>query len=333
MQVEIVRLAGVVGAFNVDWKRPGRSKAEALALVRDELEALAAQARDEDPEMIPVVVSLIHLLADFRDGAVPEDLGEQLFQLLEENLSRNWLPPDWSDWLARWVLHGEPVAAHPGPAGPLGCTLIRWGAFCDYYAAAYGKAKFSPHDQQRLWERLEQGRLQMTQRELHLDGTHGVVWFTDEGELRRVCASPQDGRERIDGNRAYDRLGLDWSQRWERIDPEGEGASRAVLLSVPVESRSRAAGGLFAPTALDGWGNLAFVPGDPQRGGAWPSVGSFTVDPVSGERGFPEAVHGRLDVAEGETCPVEGCGEVSKALADRIAECGPDVVARALRRL
>lgn len=332
MALDILRLAGVVEAFNEARARPSLSKANALALIHDDLRALAAQALDEDLEIIPLVVGLIHLLVDFRDGSIPENAGHEALQALEKHLSQGWPPTDWSSWMAPWVLHGDPIQAGPGTLGPKGSTLLRWGAFCDYSAASYSKSKFSPDDRNRLWERVRHGRIEVLLKDLHLDGANGVVWFTDYDEICRDCP-PGKGQNGIDASRAYDSLGLDWSQNWEDNDRQGGGSGRAILLSVSLERRSRAAGGVRAPTALDGWGCLIFVPGNVPRGGRWPEVGSFTVDPLTGRRCLPEGIHGPLDVLSGATCPIEECGTVSKRIADRLTECGDKIVENALRRL
>ena len=172
----------------------------------------------------------------------------------------------------------------------------------------------------------------MLESALHLGEPNRVVWFTDEATMRGDCPTAGAG-SRLDAGRAYDRLGLDWSRRWEGKDDQGHDSARAVLLSVSLERRLRAAGGSHATTALDGWGCLGFVPGDLRRGGPWPAVGSFTVNPVDGRRGLPEGVHGPLVVDAAGACPVEGCGRVAKSVSDRLEECGKDIVERALARL
>lgn len=332
MPIEVRRLADVVKVFAQAWKSPDRSGQEALGLVRDPLRALAEESLAEDTDMIPVVVGLIHLLVDIQDGAVPDDAAAAGLESLENQLSQGWLPPNWSSFMALWVLRGGGIQEGPKPNDYRGCSLIRWPSFCDHYAAGYGKAKFSPADLEQLWSRVEQGKIELLEKDVHLNGPNGVVWFTDEETVRGDCRAVGE-ESRIDGNQAYDRLGLDWSRSWEGKDELGRDSTRAVLLSVPVARRLQAARGSHSPTALDGWGCVGFVPGDRERGGVWPSVGSFTVNPVNGQRSFPEGVHGPLDVAGGERCSVEGCGRVAKNVSDRLEECGKEIVERAIARL
>jgi hypothetical protein len=332
MPIEVRRLAEVVRIFQRSWESPDRAEQDPLGPVRDMLRELAVEALTEDPEMVPVVVGLIHLLVDVHHGAVPQDAASEGLSILESQLSQGWLPPNWSSLMALWVLRGGDIQEGPPPNDHQGCSLIRWRAFCDHYAAGYGKTKFNPVELEQLWSRVESGKIELLERDIHLNGANGVVWFTDERKIRGDCPAP--GQEsRIDGNQAYDRLGLDWSRSWEEKDEQGRDSTRAVLLSVPVARRLQAARGSHSPTALDGWGCLGFVPGDRERGGVWPSVGSFTVNPVDGQRSLPEGVHGPLDVGRGERCSVEGCGRVARTVSDRLEECGKEIVERAIARL
>jgi hypothetical protein len=330
--IDILQLAELVKQFNAERVRHGVTKGDALKSIQIDLHALTLQTMTEDPEIIPLIVGVIHLLVDYRDNAIPGDAGNEALQELEALLSKGWLPTNWSAWMAPWVLRGDLIEATTKPPHNLGCTLLRWNSFCDYYAASYSRTKFSPSDQKSLWERMELRKIEVPVEEIHLGGANGVVWFTDECTIRQACPS-EIGEDGINGSLAYDRLGLDWSRSWEENDGSGGGASRAVLLSVALEWRSRAERGVRAPIALDGWGSLAFVPGNLPRAGTWPEVGSFTVEPSSGTRGLPEGIHGPLSVKADEGCPVEGCGKVSKRIADRVTECGVKVIKAALGRL
>jgi hypothetical protein len=324
MPIDVQRLGEVVKVFN---------QARAWEPVRGELRALAAETLADDREMIPVVVSLIYLLLDIRDGVIPEDIGTEALGVLETAFSGTSLPSNWAELMASRVLQGGAIEDGPGPDDRLGSSLMSWPIFCDHYAASYGVSKFNEVEIEKFWSRIEQGKVEVLAEEIHLGKPNGIVWFTDESQIRSECSSMPPGGG-IDANRAYDQLGLDWSLSWQKDkDGQGRSLSRAVLLSAPLSRRVQAEGGAHATTALDGWGFLAFVPGDLNRGGSWPAVGSFSVNPVDGRRSLPEGVHRRLTADKSMTCPVEGCGHVAKPVPDRLEECGQDIIARAIERL
>jgi hypothetical protein len=221
------------------------------------------------------------------------------------------------------VLQGPTMRLLPEPGH--GSTLMPLEDFCTYYADKYGLPSGKAD---LVWERLMAGQLALPAADIHLSGTNGVVWITDDKSLRMACPGGGDGT--VDAVKAYDELALDWSRRWENGARGEPGRARAVLLSVPINRRREAASGIRKPTAHDAWGNLLFVPAE--ANGTWPAVTSSTRDPLSGDPRLPEAVHGDVAIPPQE-CTPEACGEVVKQIPDRIRECGAAVLQRAIERL
>jgi len=317
-------LRAVLAEINAARRQPNVTIADAVRLVRGRLQEIVEEASSSDPEVVPIAVSLINLLTDCSRGAVPAETAEQALDALEEELS--------AESLVSHVLFGAEINLATESGDQRACSLLRWETFCDHYADRYGYPKKGDAAQAKLRSRIAGGRLQVPKKDLHLDGANHLVWFTDEGQLRESCCE-LGAEDRIDGTRAYDQLALDWSRRWERSGPAGEGISSTILILLSLLRRQEAERGLRMPTAVDAWGFLPFAPGALGGGRAWPVVGSRTINPMTGDEGLPEGVHGPLDLLPGESCFVGPCGEVRKQPPDRVAECGRDIIARALARL
>jgi hypothetical protein len=289
------------------------------------LDSAAKDAAETEGELLYEVLAATNLIIECVRSALPRDKLKSCLAELAKSLG--------ADALRGYVLYGPGVELEADVDDEqLGCSLMRWDAFCEHYAALYGVSPADPVETEKLWQRLRRGELLVPVRDLHFDGALHVVWFTDRAALAHVCPTADGG---IDGGRAYDHLGLDWTNRWEIYDDETDTASsRAVLLSCPLAQRANAERGLCLPTAVEAWGNLLFVPGDASRRGPWPEVGSFTVEPLSGAPSLPEGVHGPLDVAPDDSGLAEAVGEVTKGHGgDRLEECGSLVARRALDRL
>ena len=125
MPIDVQRLAEVVRVFNQARTDPEPSGPDALERVREDLRGLAREALDDDPEMIPVVVNLIHLLLEVRDGAVPEDAAAEGLGRLESSLSRGFLAQDWAELMVPLVLRGGDIEEAPGSDDRAGCSLMR----------------------------------------------------------------------------------------------------------------------------------------------------------------------------------------------------------------
>jgi hypothetical protein len=94
--------------------------------------------------------------------------------------------------------------------------------------------------------------------------------------------------------------------------------------------RQHAAASLHCPTAVDGWGNLFFVPRAPQPD-KWPRHGSATATPIDDKPSLPEAVHGPARVSRESVDVYPLAGEI--AVGDRVAEFGENAMRRAIARL
>ena len=226
------------------------------------------------------------------------------------------------------ILTGPTVAIPPLP-GDRTCTVIRWSAFCDYYAARFGCSRFDAAALEELWGNATRGELRTPSSDLQLTSWTGVVWFTSMAALRRE-ASLDPGRA-LDPTAVYDVLGLDWSRRWDDLSDSRFVKARAVALTC--DSRLRFQVAVSVPTAIDGWGNFLFVPTNPRDSYAWPMQVGLTVCPTTGAAGCAEAVHGPLAVAPAQDVAVETIGFVSKpSPGERLAECGSRIVQRNLDR-
>lgn len=311
----------VVASFNAA-RRVHGSMPAALELVKPAIHARAEEAlRQRDPGGMLLVVSLIHLLFDCCREAVPEEVADRALAALEGNLE--------AAALQGLGLQGAALAFDRGREEPTG-TLLRFEVFKKVFAEKYGLSADSPADEERLWQLLVSGGLEVLAEDLPLG--NGRMWFTEEKGLKQACP-PRGPEEVLDGSKAYDRLGLDWSNGWEEYDDEGRARCRAVLISALLRHRGEAPGTLRIPTGIDGWLFLPFVPRPEARSGPWPAVAGFTVDPTTGIPCHPEGVHGPGLVPRSERCPARACGEVVKEVPDRTAECGELIVRRALARL
>lgn len=246
---------------------------------------------------------------------------------------------------------GSEIEFSAGPIEGQGVTMMRWREdFVKFHAASFGRARFNVDEEEAWWERLYAEGERIAQNDVHLSGTHGNSWITDDIHLEQACPGGI-----LDATLIYDLLGLDWTYGWTQdttAPPTGSGATssdrpdsgtpappptsrcRAVLLMAPLAVRRRAAGGLRMPTALDAWGSFLFAPGDPSLRGPWPDVGSRTAVPQTGAAGPPEAVHGKVDVGVDDPARVVALGWVSKPHGgDRLRECGDSAAQRARKRL
>lgn len=305
---------------------------EAAAAMADEAERLietARQVASGSGEPFPLYVTICSLNC-LADPVAPASALEALAEKLEDD-------PGQEIWRAAHphLLRGAKIELEDSRPRT-GTSLMRWDTFVGHYAAFYGRSEFDKEDKEILWEKAERGELAVPARDAMLSGSGGVVWFTDREVLERHCALP--GKKGLDANRAYDALGLDWTDRWEEYgegsDGAGEASSRAVALHCKLEQRRTAEGELRLPTSLDGWGNFLFAPGTGEAGDPWPEVPSRACHPETGERHLPEGVHGQVILTEGSDAPVEAVGKVSRpGEGDRISECFREIADRALQRL
>ena len=252
--------------------------------------------------------------------------------------------------LGSLVRQGVEIQFSPGPTSGVGVTMMKWADFLNFHGGSFGRPRFNVEEESAWWDQLCAEGQQIAQNDLHLSGTHGNSWIADDVHLRQAC--PEGC---LDATLVYDLLGLDWRYGWteeptapsipNRIAtdhapdagvavPSPVSRCRAVLLVAPLAVRRRAVGGLRMPTALDAWGSFLFAPGDPNRPGPWPDVGSRTAVPQTGAAGPPEAVHGPVRVGVDEVASVEALGWVSKPHGgDRLIECGDSAAKRARERL
>jgi hypothetical protein len=307
--VRQVAIANSRGSFDADF-----------GVFVDHLEELIEPATQGEKDTARYLLSLMNLLLEMRRRTLPQPV----FELFLLNISKSL---DHPPVFTAGLLQGEEAVAERHPEVRVGCTMMRWSNFIRHYAPRYGKAQSSA-DLEKLWSRIEKGDLRVPQEDLHLTGSSGVVWITDEEALYAQCAS---GPDRIDGTRAYDDLGLDWTSGWSYVRPAAE--TRAVILKAPVSHRRSADRGLRVPTSVDAWGSFGFVPKMASPPCRWPSNAGTTVDPTCGRERLPEAIHGPHLVDSGAECPVLPCSPVRKAIPDRVDECGRMVCMKVVRML
>lgn len=285
------------------------------------LEELIEPATKVEKDAVRYLVSLMNLLLDMRYRTLPYSVFDALLFSISKSLDRPVFSPD-------LLFQGEEAEAEVHPEHRIGCTMIRWSAFCRYYAPRYGKAR-SPAELERLWSRITKGDLRAPRSDLHLTGSSGAVWITDEEALDDQCGQSDGGQ--LDGTKAYNSLGLDWTSGWSYAGPTAE--ARAILLKAAVSQRRNASRGLRVPNSVDAWGSLGFVPRRASPPRKWPSSAGMTVDPTTGEECLPEAIHGLHVVTSSTDCPVLPCTPVQKHVPDRVDECGKAICMKAIKAL
>jgi hypothetical protein len=275
-------------------------------------------------DRLPILVSIINLLLDSSRGIVEQDT---LQQILTHLTSGNRLADN--DALREWRLGGHTLtsAARSGESS----TLIDLRTFHSYYAKSFGLSSYSLSTRDLVWEELEAG-LGVPIEALRLSSGSGIVWFTEHEGLLAQCCLGSD-RRKVDAQVAYDRLGLDWSKRFEHLE-DGSGRGRAVALVLPLAMRQEAEKGPCVPTAADGWADFLFAPNATPGDSAWPHA-SHTVHPATGEICLPQGIHGSLRVEPLTVpfCPAWAAGEIQREVADRLEEHGAVILTRALATL
>jgi hypothetical protein len=214
----------------------------------DQLEVLIEPAVNDERDTLRYLVGVMNILLEMRYKSLPSTLFEPFLLDIEKSLDK---PAS----LVSSFLKGEEAQAEATPEIGIGCTMIKWNDFVEFYAPRYGVSR-SPSELEKLWQRIEKGELRIPREDLHFSSASGVVWMTDEKALHAQCASTIPSK--IDGTKAYDALGLDWATGWTYAPPVNQ--TRAVVLVALVSHRRTASGGLRVPTSIDAWGGFGFVP-------------------------------------------------------------------------
>jgi hypothetical protein len=264
-----------------------------------------------DPGVAASFVSAVNLLVDCVCERV--EVGS-----LRDAVDRLDIADGWESWFAIGLLRRGSIVKLPlGDSSPTGWTAVKWINFLRYYAPQLGYLPYEKRRAEQLWADLKSNLIRLPLADLDLADSSGgsSTWVTDDSEGGR---SLTQGDPRYD---IYDALGLTWGPPNEK--------TRAVLISCPIPLRHVAARSLHCPTAVDGWGNLLFVPRQPQDR-PWPNHGAATARPASDDISLPEAIHGpaktsRLSVS---LFPVE-----EFEVGDRVEEYGAEVMSRAIHRL
>jgi hypothetical protein len=206
----------------------------------------------------------------------------------------------------------------------MGYSAMHFRTLMEVFGPELNASIGNPRRKRDLWDDLQGTTLPLPMRTILLASQTNTrsSWVTndgdDAGKLR--TADPTED--------VYNRLGLDWTGRSERIT-NGVPKARAVLLCCPLRVRERTAGALCCPNAIDGWGNMLFI-SRRVTGSAWPDHGSATARPGSDDPCLPEAIHGPPQVTEGDVS-VMAAGEIN--IGNRPVEFGNDAMSRAIRRL
>src|SRR5438067_6059752 len=218
-------------------------------------EALLQMTRDRG--VVTSFVSAINLLVDcFRGYLDTARLREAL-----NKLDTGWA---WNDGFPIDLLrNGAAVTLAPVDLSPVGCTAINWSSFLLYYAAALGYNRFDDREVEQLWNDLTVGYVHLPMADIHLADSKGAssTWVTTDHADGKLLRTGDPNRD------IYDAIGLTWQPPNTR--------TRAVLVCCRLADRARASGSLLSPTAVDGWGNLLFVPRHP-KDRPWPDHGAAT---------------------------------------------------------
>ena len=307
VQRELIHvLRDVIGALAaqqpVDWP----NVLNVLEKTRD----AALEEIDTDEGLVTCVVSTANLLLDCARGVVqPSTLGYAL-QRLDAG-------PRWNDALTPHYRQGTIVELTDEMAN--GFSAVRWQVFSRHLASLMGFSR-DQVELEKLWERLKGENVFVPAAEVQLmhPSRTDSAWVTDDEE---------DGYTLVTAD-VYDALGLNWS--FDLSDSgSAPGEARAVLLCCPLHVRKRAARTLHCPNAVDGWGNLFFVPRVP-TGEPWPHHGSYTARPESDDASLPEAVHGHLKASNTEVS-LRGIEYIR--VGNRVVEHGLAATQRAIDRL
>jgi hypothetical protein len=309
--VEILQqtIAALVSGEAVDWDT-------VINQVEHARQAALAQV-GIDPGLMTSIASAANLLTDCARKVIDIRALAVAVKKLDHG-------PGWDAGLTSVVRKGPGVLLDDPKAG--GLSAIHWSSFVRFFAAPLGFGR-DKRDQDILWSELQKRPYHLPAKDVDLANPSGTdsSWVTDDGKDGEALRTADPTRD------AYDALGLDWSGLFkERLSTDGTtGEARAVLLSCPLGIRQHAAGRLCCPNAIDGWGNLLFVPRKP-TGAAWPRHGSATARPTGDAESLPEAIHGPAR-ATGDIVAVKPLGYIR--IGQRATECGTDVTARAIDRL
>lgn len=277
----------------------------------EEARATAAAQISSNGGLAASVVSAVNLLSNCVSGDL--DLDRLRIALEKLDISAGWE----AGFSADLLRSGRQVVLDDGDR-TIGSSALTWEKFIQFYAGAYGLSEDDKSGVEQLWLDLFRGTVRLPIRDLDIADSHGSTssWVTDDAHHGSKLKDGDPTRD------VYDALGLNWTARG--------GKTRAVLLCCPMYVRLRAAQSLHCPNAIDGWGNLFFVP---RRSTdlPWPHHGTATARPTSDEPSMPEAIHGPATASRDsvEVIPLKRDVEVG----NRLIEHGEHVMLRAIDRL
>jgi hypothetical protein len=277
----------------------------------EEAKAEAITRMPRDPGVAQSFVSAVNLMVDCICGRIDAAMIRDAVEHLD--VADGWDSAFGIDLLRK----GAAVSLPPGDSSPAGWTAVKWSDFLRYYAPQLGYLPDDAREAERLWSDLKANMVRLPLADLDLADPVGgsSTWVADDRQGGRLLITGDPQHD------LYDALGLTWRPPHEK--------TRVVLISCQMSMRQIAARSLHCPTAVDGWGNLLFVPRQPQNR-AWPDHGAATARPTSDDVSFPEAIHGpaktnRLSVS------LYAVDEID--VGDRVGVYGADVMERAMTRL
>jgi len=284
---------------------------DALLKRLEEVKTEAGAQMANDRGVATSFVEAVNLLVDSVRGCV--DVSKVRDAVTKLDAADGWntaLPLD-------LLRNGTVVKLSTGGTSPMGTTVVNWSGFLRNYARQFGYNPYSAREVDQLWLDMVAGSLSIPVADLNLaDPTGGTsTWVTDDTKDGRTLRTGDPQRD------VYDAVGLDWQPPNSR--------TRAVLICCRMSVRAVAAGSLNCPTAVDGWGNLLFVPRHPTLK-PWPDHGAATARPTSDDPSLPEAIHGPAKVGY-KSASVHPVHELN--VGDRVTQYGLDVMNRAIVRL